>query len=197
VAGGEITKAARNWIGNALDAPKRSQIMFMDRDDILNLYVGDQPAASRWRPTADLRQSGEPQEGRAVVLTTPVLEGTTRPPLTAGQRSLVRPVRLTIRWIGGRGGLLAPGRLRWVLVVSPSSSVPLHVGSGATAPWAAGPGLPGCPTRRASRARSSPLSPITGTRPDPVKLSLALDAGAVMILASQPWVRAVMDSPAF
>lgn len=39
VAGGEITKPARNWIGNALDAPKRSQIMFMDRDDILNLYV--------------------------------------------------------------------------------------------------------------------------------------------------------------
>ena len=39
VAGGEITKAARNWLGNALDAPKRSQIMFMDRDDILNLYV--------------------------------------------------------------------------------------------------------------------------------------------------------------
>jgi hypothetical protein len=39
VAGGGITKAARNWIGNALDASKRSQIMFMDRDDILNLYV--------------------------------------------------------------------------------------------------------------------------------------------------------------
>ena len=39
VAGGEITKAARNWIGNALDASKRSQIMFMDRNDILNLYV--------------------------------------------------------------------------------------------------------------------------------------------------------------
>lgn len=39
VAGGEITKQARNWIGNALDAAKRSQIMFMDRDDILNLYV--------------------------------------------------------------------------------------------------------------------------------------------------------------
>jgi hypothetical protein len=39
VAGGEITKAARNWLGNALDATKRSQIMFMDRDDILNLYV--------------------------------------------------------------------------------------------------------------------------------------------------------------
>jgi hypothetical protein len=39
VAGGEITKAARNWLGGKLDATKRSQIMFMDRDDILNLYV--------------------------------------------------------------------------------------------------------------------------------------------------------------
>ncbi|MBB5153325.1 hypothetical protein [Saccharopolyspora phatthalungensis] len=39
VAGGEITKAARNWIGNALHDAKRSQIMFIDRDDILNLYV--------------------------------------------------------------------------------------------------------------------------------------------------------------
>lgn len=38
-AGGEITKQARNWLGNALDASKRSQIQFMDRDDILNLYV--------------------------------------------------------------------------------------------------------------------------------------------------------------
>jgi len=39
VAGGEITKAARNWLGGKLDASKRSQIMFMDRDDILNLFV--------------------------------------------------------------------------------------------------------------------------------------------------------------
>lgn len=39
VAGGEVTKAARNWIGNALDDARRSQIMFIDRDDILNLYV--------------------------------------------------------------------------------------------------------------------------------------------------------------
>ncbi len=39
VAGGEITKQARNWIGNKLDAGKRSQVMFMDRDDILNLFV--------------------------------------------------------------------------------------------------------------------------------------------------------------
>ena len=54
VAGGEITKAARNWVGGKLDQLKRSQIMFMDRDDILNLFVvanlplppGAQPAAS-------------------------------------------------------------------------------------------------------------------------------------------------------
>lgn len=39
VAGGEITKAARNWLGNKLDAAKRSQIMFMDREDILNLFI--------------------------------------------------------------------------------------------------------------------------------------------------------------
>lgn len=39
VAGCEITKAARNWLGGKLDATKRSQILFMDRNDILNLYV--------------------------------------------------------------------------------------------------------------------------------------------------------------
>ncbi|WP_280183589.1 hypothetical protein [Nocardia cyriacigeorgica] len=39
IAGGEITKAARNWIGNALDDSKRSQIMFIDRTDILNLHI--------------------------------------------------------------------------------------------------------------------------------------------------------------
>lgn len=39
VAGGEITKQARNWLGGKLDTSKRSQIMFMDRDDILNLYI--------------------------------------------------------------------------------------------------------------------------------------------------------------
>jgi hypothetical protein len=39
VAGGEITKAARAWIGNNLDASQRRSIIFMDRDDILNLYV--------------------------------------------------------------------------------------------------------------------------------------------------------------
>ena len=39
MAGGEITKAARNWLGNPLDASKRSQILLMDCEDILNLYV--------------------------------------------------------------------------------------------------------------------------------------------------------------
>jgi hypothetical protein len=39
VAGGEITKQARNWLGERLDASKRSQVMFMDRDDILNLFI--------------------------------------------------------------------------------------------------------------------------------------------------------------
>jgi hypothetical protein len=39
IAGGEITKQAKNWLGQKLDASKRSQILFMDREDILNLYV--------------------------------------------------------------------------------------------------------------------------------------------------------------
>ena len=39
VAGGEITKQAKNWLGERLDNGKRSQILFMDREDILNLYV--------------------------------------------------------------------------------------------------------------------------------------------------------------
>jgi len=39
VAGGEITKAAKNWLGGKLDQSKRSQVMFMDREDILNLFV--------------------------------------------------------------------------------------------------------------------------------------------------------------
>jgi hypothetical protein len=49
--GGEITKAARNSLGNALDASKRSHIMFLDRD-ILNLYVvTDMPMPAAAIPT--------------------------------------------------------------------------------------------------------------------------------------------------
>lgn len=39
VAGGEITKQARNWLGAKLDASTRSQVLFMDCEDILNLYI--------------------------------------------------------------------------------------------------------------------------------------------------------------
>jgi hypothetical protein len=39
VSGGEITKPARNWLGTKLDVSRRSQILFIDRDDILNLYL--------------------------------------------------------------------------------------------------------------------------------------------------------------
>lgn len=56
VAGGEITKQARNWIGNALDASKHSQIMFLDRDDTLNLFVVTNlplPEAARPAPPKD------------------------------------------------------------------------------------------------------------------------------------------------
>jgi hypothetical protein len=36
---GGVEEVGYAWLGNALDAAKRSQILFMDRDDILNLYV--------------------------------------------------------------------------------------------------------------------------------------------------------------
>lgn len=39
VAGGEITKSARLWLGKNLGKSQRSRIMFMDRDDILNLFI--------------------------------------------------------------------------------------------------------------------------------------------------------------
>lgn len=48
VAGGEITKSARNWLGGKLDAAKRSQILFLDRDDLLNLFTAsDLPLPKR------------------------------------------------------------------------------------------------------------------------------------------------------
>ncbi|MGW1238490.1 hypothetical protein [Streptomyces bobili] len=60
VAGGTITKAARAWLGNKLDASKRSQILFMDRDDILNLFVvTNLPLPESARPKA---RGGYPDE---------------------------------------------------------------------------------------------------------------------------------------
>lgn len=51
VAGGEITKQAKNWLGGKLDASKRSQVMFIDRDDILNLFITtNQPLPPRALP---------------------------------------------------------------------------------------------------------------------------------------------------
>lgn len=37
VSGGEITKGAKNSLGDKLDVTKRSQILFMDRNDIVDL----------------------------------------------------------------------------------------------------------------------------------------------------------------
>ena len=54
VAGGEITKQARNWLGGKLDASKRSQILFMDREDILNLFTVN---------TLPLPRTAEPEPG--------------------------------------------------------------------------------------------------------------------------------------
>ncbi len=39
VAGGAITKQAKHWLGERLDASQRSQILFMDRDEIVHLFV--------------------------------------------------------------------------------------------------------------------------------------------------------------
>lgn len=41
IAGGEITKSAKNWLGGKLDTSKRSQILFMDREDILNQFIAN------------------------------------------------------------------------------------------------------------------------------------------------------------
>ena len=38
-AGGEITKQAKNWLAERLDASQRSQIIFMDRTDIVRLFI--------------------------------------------------------------------------------------------------------------------------------------------------------------
>lgn len=54
VAGGEITKQARNWLGEHLDTSSRSQILFMERNDILDLYiVNNLPLPSSLQPKAE------------------------------------------------------------------------------------------------------------------------------------------------
>lgn len=39
ISGGEITKQARNWLGQKLDADKRRHIIFMDRSELLDLFI--------------------------------------------------------------------------------------------------------------------------------------------------------------
>jgi hypothetical protein len=61
LAGGEITKAARLWLGSQLDAVQRRQIIFMDREDILNLYiVNNIPLPSGALPPAEPEEDDLP-----------------------------------------------------------------------------------------------------------------------------------------
>ena len=61
VSGGEITKQAKNWLGEKLDVTKRSQIMFIDREDILNLYtVCSLPLPEKALPKLDFDVSDIP-----------------------------------------------------------------------------------------------------------------------------------------
>ena len=39
IASGDITKRARNFLGEHLDVEARRQVLFMDRDEILNLLI--------------------------------------------------------------------------------------------------------------------------------------------------------------
>lgn len=50
VAGGEITKAARSWLGNALDASRRSQSLFMGPRRHSEPLHRHQPVSSPRRP---------------------------------------------------------------------------------------------------------------------------------------------------
>ena len=40
ISAGQITKQAKTWLGQRLDIDSRRQVIFLDRDDILNLTVG-------------------------------------------------------------------------------------------------------------------------------------------------------------
>jgi hypothetical protein len=61
VAGGEITKAARNWLAHNLDASQRRSIIFMDREDIVNLYVVTSlPFPSATWPAPAAAKRGDP-----------------------------------------------------------------------------------------------------------------------------------------
>jgi len=56
ISAGEITKQAKEWLGQHLDLDSRRQVIFMDRDDILNLAIGmkfafeQEEPGKRWPP---------------------------------------------------------------------------------------------------------------------------------------------------
>ncbi|MEQ1673170.1 MAG: hypothetical protein ABL893_20155 [Hyphomicrobium sp.] len=61
VAGGDFIEQAKEWLANKLDATKRSQILFIDRQDILNLFTSGQiplPVTAR----ADQATKEDPDE---------------------------------------------------------------------------------------------------------------------------------------
>lgn len=61
VAGGEITKQAKNWLGGKLDASKRSQILFMDHNDIMNLFIAsNMPLPDKAVPNEPFASDDEP-----------------------------------------------------------------------------------------------------------------------------------------
>lgn len=52
-SGEKITKSPKNWLARNLAPQQRSRIMFMDRDDILNLFISSKTP----RPAGALLQS--------------------------------------------------------------------------------------------------------------------------------------------
>ena len=55
ISAAEITKQAKNWLGNNLDISARRTVMFIDRDDLLNLAI-----------STNLRMPNEAQETETV-----------------------------------------------------------------------------------------------------------------------------------
>ena len=58
ISAGDITKQAKAWLGQHLDIENRRQVIFMDRDDILNLAVGMKFVFDQGDPETD----DEPEE---------------------------------------------------------------------------------------------------------------------------------------
>ena len=48
--GGEITKQAKDWLGQHLDQESRRHVIFLDRDEVLDIAVGMELSAFRTRP---------------------------------------------------------------------------------------------------------------------------------------------------